>query len=493
MRAVLMAAVLLVPAGRVGRAEPPGADRAGTSIDPLEERLGLQQQQLAALETRLETIRQRDVSAARAAALQAQVRKLLAEPEFREALRPPVAAAGYDRGFVLRSPEDAFLLRVNGRLQARWTGYQTRAENRYLAPGFRRDDRAGFDMQRMRLTFSGHGYSRDLTYRLDLRMDAPGGYDAGIQTAWVNYRFAEALQVKLGIFKMPTVRAQMIEDGNLQFVDRAVQDAVFQFDRGLGARLWGSLLEGRVDYFLDVVNSFSSFAGATISPDPPELDNNPGIVFHALWHALSAQPGRDFTWQADHEIHQYPALDLGCQYAFNDNDGDQSTTRIPFPRPDPHGPGGFGLTTTNGLRVHQLGWDAMFKYQGFSASGEYVLRRVDPRAGRPPAPWTQLTGRSDAAAQHGAYVQCGYMLPIPGLERKFEVVGRVGGVAALADGREGTWEYAGGVNWYFRGDDVKLQADVTKVSEAPITSSPHSLANVNDDVLLLRMQFQLAF
>jgi len=49
--------------------------------------------------------------------------------------------------------------------------------------------------------------------------------------------------------------------------------------------------------------------------------------------------------------------------------------------------------------------------------------------------------------------------------------------------REATWEYAGGVNWYFRGDDVKLQADVTKVSEVPITSSPHTLANVNDDAL----------
>jgi len=85
------------------------------------------------------------------------------------------------------------------------------------------------------------------------------------------------------------------------------------------------------------------------------------------------------------------------------------------------------------------------------------------------------------------------MLPIPGLERKLEIVGRVGGLAAVAKGREGTWEYAGGVNWYFRGDDVKLQADVTRVSEVPITSSPHSLANVNDDALIFRVQLQVAF
>jgi len=492
-RHVLIAAVLLILTGRVGQAGPPPDDPARQRIAQLEERLRMQQERIAALDVRLGETRRQDFAAARAEALRAQVREILAEQEFREALCPPTTAAGYDRGFVIRSTDQKFLLRVNGRIQARWTYYQTRCENRYLAPGFRRHDRAGFDLQRIRLTFSGHAYSPDLTYRIDLRMDSPGDYDAGIQTAWVNYRLADALQVKLGIFKMPTVRAQMIEDGNLQFVDRAVQDAVFQFDRGLGVRLWGALFNKRVDYYLDVVNSFNSFTAATITPDPAEMDNNPGLVFHALWHALSEQPGKDFAWQADHELHPYPALDLGFQYAFNDDASDQRTTRIPFPRPDPHRPGGFGLTSTNGLRIHQFGWDAMFKYRGFSASGEYVLRLVDPRAESPAAPWTQLTGQRDTTAQHGAYVQCGYMLPIPGLERKLEIVGRVGGIAAAAKGREGTWEYAGGVNWYFRGDDVKLQADVTKVSEVPITSSPHTLANVNDDALFFRVQFQVAF
>jgi len=492
-RQVLIAAGLLILAGRVGHAEPPGDDPTPPRIAQLEERLRMQQERIAALEDALREGRGQDVAAARAEALRAQVREVLAEHEFREALGPPTATAGYDRGFVIRSTDEKFLLRINGRIQARWTYYQTRRENRYLSPGLRRHDRAGLDMQRIRLTFSGHAYSRDITYRIDLRMDAPGGYDAGIQTAWVNYRVADEFQVKLGVFKMPSVRAQMIEDGNLQFVDRAVQDAVFQFDRGLGVRFWGALFKKRVDYCLDVVNSFNSFAAATITADPSEMDNHPGIVFHTLWHALSEQPGKDFAWQADHEIHQYPALDLGFQYAFNDDDGDQRTTRIPFPRPGRHGPGGFGLTSTNGLQIHQFGWDAMFKYRGFSASGEYVLRLVDPRGQSPPAPWTQLTGQRDTTAQHGAYVQCGYMLPIPGLERKLEIVGRVGGVAAVANGREGTWEYAGGVNWYFRGDDVKLQADVTKVSEVPITSSPHSLANVNDDALIFRVQFQVAF
>jgi hypothetical protein len=489
----LAAAGVLILAARVGQARPPGDDPAAARVIRLAEGLAAQHERIGALETKLVAARGRETAAVRADVLRAKVREVLAEQEFRESFFSPTTAAGYERGFVIRANDAQFLLRVNGRIQARWTYYQTRPENRYRAPGLRRHDRTGFDMQRIRLTFSGHAHSPDLTYRIDLRLDGPGGYDAAIQTVWVNYRLADELQLKFGIFKMPTVRAQMIEDGNLQFIDRTVQDAVFQFDRGLGVRFWGSLFEKRVDYYLDVVNSFSSFTAATITPDPPQMDNNPGVVFYILWHALSEQPGKDFAWQADHEIHQYPALDLGFQYAFNDDAGDQRTTRIPFPRPDRHAPGGFGLTSTNGLQIHQFGWDAMFKYRGFSASAEYVLRLVNPRNEHPLAPWTQLTGWRNTTAQHGAYVQCGYMLPIPGLQRKLELVARVGGISARANGVEGTWEYVGGVNWYFRGDDVKLQVDVTKVSEVPFTSSPHSLANVNDDAFIFRAQFQLAF
>ena len=58
---------------------------------------------------------------------------------------------------------------------------------------------------------------------------------------------------------------------------------------------------------------------------------------------------------------------------------------------------------------------------------------------------------------------------------------------------EGTWEYSAGVNYYLYGDNVKLQADVTKIEEVPISNSRYSLANVNDDPLIFRLQLQVAF
>jgi hypothetical protein len=90
-------------------------------------------------------------------------------------------------------------------------------------------------------------------------------------------------------------------------------------------------------------------------------------------------------------------------------------------------------------------------------------------------------------------VQLGYFLPIPGLEKKLEVAARAGGISALANGQEGTWEYGAGLNYYIQGHNVKLQTDVNKVTEVPVTSSSNSLANVNDDALIWRVQLQLAF
>ena len=307
----------------------------------------------------------------------------------------------------------------------------------------------------------------------------------------------DEFQIKAGIFQNASLRAELLADQyGLQFVDRGLVHSVFGLGISTGVRFWGQLFEKKLEYMLDVVNSLNSPANRTITTDPAEHDNNPAILARLVWHALGDDLG---AWAIEGDVprHDTPHLDFGFSYAFNDDQGDLRTTRIPFPATRLLGfsRGGFGLTSTNGLQINQFSWDAAFKYEGFSAIGEYVLRLVDPRrAGRVPfTPWWLLTGQDATTAQHGGYLQLGYLLPIPGLEDKLEAVARVGGVSALASGQEGTWEYGGGVNYYIQGNDVKLQADVVKISEAPISSSYSSLANVNDDALVFRVQLQMAF
>lgn len=489
----LFLGVAAIPASADGDALVAGSQEQ--RVAGLEARLESQAARLRRLQERLVAVRVEDQDTARIEALKQQIREVLGEQEFRAGLMPSMSQAGYDQGFYIRSTDDKFLVKVNGRIQFRWTHYADQRTNAYLRPGLQRNDRTGFDGERIWLTFKGHAFSPDLTYLIRLRSDQGTGYDTRLRDAYVNYRVKDAFQFQVGLFKIAALQQRATSSAELQFVSRSMTHAVFDLSRGLGVRFWGKLFDKRLEYFLDVLNSLNA-AGRTITNDPAELDSNPALAFRLVWHALGDNPGKDLKAEADLEFHESPALDFAFHYAFNDDQGDLSTTEIPFPVPRRvNGVGGFGLTTTNGLQINQFGLASAFKWRGFSARGEYILRMVDPRrAGRRPfSPWWLLTRQGETTVQQGAYVQGGYFLPIPGLEKKLEAVARVGGISTLANGQEGTWEYAGGLNYYIEGNNVKLQADVTKITEVPISSSTSSMANVNDQPLIFRVQLQVKF
>jgi len=473
----------------------------------LEALLDAQQKKIQALEQQVAATRQQDVDQARTEEMKKQIRAILSEQEFRESLMPSTLQAGYDKGFFIRSSDDKFLLKFNGQFQFRWTYYQTQERNRYLAPGFKRHDRSGFDVARMRFRFSGHAYTKDLTYLVELDMSSPSQYDTRLYYGWVNYRFLDEFQIKAGVFRVASTRANFGATTLMQFVEYPMMDAVFGFNNGLGVRLWGQLFKKKVEYYVDVVNTLNTPNTQTITTDEDRYtnghDNNPAILARVVWHALAGQcsvpidDDKHFDTLSDIECHTQPALDFGMHYAFDENyqDVGTGTLRIPYPRRTLFRKGGFGLTSAEGLQINQFGVDAAFKYMGFSVTGEYVIRILDVRNADhlPFTPLWRLTQDGSTVTQHGAYVQCGYFLPIPGLEKKLEIVGRVGGVSTLSGDQEGTWDYGGGLNYYIDGHRVKLQTDVTKVSEAPISNSAYSLANVNDDVLVWRVQLQVAF
>ena len=474
----------------------------------LEALLEAQQSQIEALEQQVAAASAQEEDAQRVEAMKGQIREILSEQEFRESLMPSVLQAGYDKGFFIRSSDDKFLLKIGGLMQFRWTHVGTRKDNRWQAARLQRNDHTGFDFNRLRVNFKGHVFDPDLTYLVEIRMDAstPTAYNAILSWAYVDYKFHEALHFRAGKFKIASTRENTTPHSMLKLPARSVVDAVFGGGFVMGVRFWGQLAEKRVEYFLDVVNSLSDDenfgSGRTITPDVPgsptgtELDGNPALAFRLVWHALGDNPPKDCVSQSDIPKHESPAFDLGFHYIFNEDEGDVRTTRIPYPLPRRIANlGGFGLTNTNGLQINQFGFDAVFKYQGFSATGEYVLRIVDPRrAGRMPfSNWWLFTNQGDTTVQHGAYVQAGYLLPIPGLEDKLEAVMRVGGISALANGQEGTWEYTAGLNYFIEGQNVKLSTDVTKITEIPTTSGYKSYANVNDDALIFRVQLQVAF
>jgi hypothetical protein len=503
--------VCLLGAAAVGILAGPALADEGTSartnegVARLEALLEAQQQKIEALEQQVAAAQQADMDAARVEQMKQQIREVLSEQEFRESLMPSTVQAGYDKGFFIKSSDEKFKIKFNALLQFRWTYYNTRSENRYLSPGFRVGgrDRSGFDWNRARFRISGHAYSKDLTYLLELDMSSAGGLDATLLYGWVNYRVIDEFQIQMGAFRVASTRADFGSTASMVFPEYPMMNSVFGLGTGLGVRFWGKLLQGKGEYYLDIVNAISRPTKQTITTDEAWFaqghDNNPGIVFRTVWSLLGGtclhpDDAGHWTEPCDIEIHTEPSLNIGFHYAYEE-DWHEGNLRIPFPRRTFFRDGGFGLVSSQGLQFHQFGLDAGFKYQGFSLLGEYVVRLLDVRdaAEAPFTPLFLMTGDDSTNAQQGAYLQAGYFLPIPGWERKFEIVGRVGGVSALSGGQEGTWDYGGGLNYYIEGHKVKLQTDVTKVSEVPISSSGYSLANVNDDALIFRVQLQVSF
>lgn len=477
---------------------------AGSSdqVARLEALLDAQQRQIEALEQQVGATAQADMDAARTDQMKQQIREVLSESEFRESLMTSTLQAGYDKGFFIKSSDDKFKMKFNGLLQMRWTHYGTRRSNRYLVPGFGRDDRTGFDGNRLRFIVGGHAYTKDLTYSLTFDSSQGANYNTRLLYVWANYRFCDEFQFKTGIFRLASTRADFGSTATMPFVEYPMENIAFGLGRGIGVRFWGKLLEGKGEYYLDIVNRTNG-TGQTITNDEALYatghDNNPAIVFRTVWALLggTCQHPEDegyFAAPCDFAIHTDPALNVGFHYAYTEDEHD-GQMRIPFNRQSFFRQGGFGLTDSQGLQIHQVGVDAGFKYMGFSATAEYWARMLDVRNAdsAPFSPLFLATGDDSTTVMHGGYLQCGYFLPIPGFERKLEAVTRFGGIRTNAGGGEGTWIYAVGLNYYIEGHKVKLQTDLTKVVEAPMSSSTYSLANVNDDALIWRVQLQVAF
>ena len=132
-------------------------------------------------------------------------------------------SAGYDRGFFIESEEEDFRLRMNMRTQTRYTLEMPEDENEEMI--------SSITMRRVRLKFSGHAYSEDLRYYLQLDF---GRGSSAVIDAYTNYTFRSGFDLRIGSFKTPFSRQQLTSSGSLALVDRSPSDKAFGAGRDIG-------------------------------------------------------------------------------------------------------------------------------------------------------------------------------------------------------------------------------------------------------------------
>jgi phosphate-selective porin O/P len=364
--------------------------------------------------------------------------KAIKDSETRAYLMQPSFKLWYDRGFNFSMNDNAFMLKIRGRLQLRET---TRWRNdAWRNPGDaknfpellgvfgdyranRSDDFASqFNLRRARLLFLGHLLSPDFKYFLQVGFETaenaqtPGS--ANLLDYYVLSTHLPLLNVQLGQYKIFFNRSQINNTASMQFAERALVMDAFTANglnrRDIGLTIMNDDEIYPVNYYFGIFNGagplFNRYGtynseeatagcpggqtGGNPFPSPtgcPTNSRNLNANFRdeidklmyagrLQWNIL----GRPGYGEGDLAYSEAPQMAVGGGLAYNP--GINTSTDNAFV--------GIDLANLNFRRqlatfgnARQLGWgvvnyttyafDGVFKYRGFSLQGEWYFKNIE--------------------------------------------------------------------------------------------------------------------
>lgn len=353
-------------------------------------------------------------------------------------------AAGYEKGFFIRGADELFALKLQGRIQVRYS-YQA-------VEGA--DDDSAFEIPRARLKASGHAYAKDIEYLLQVDF---GKGNVTLKDAIIDYRLGGGrTYLRAGQFKRPFSRQQITSSGSLALVDRAITDKAFSGGRDIGLAFHNDYdaapagLEWVVgvfngtgdkprfsgDVIVDPLTGEGTVVGGGFSNVPDVFA--PMIVTRVGWNNSAKEGYKEADFKGGPLRFGVGASAL---VEMDADDDDESSVRGEL--------------------------DYFAKVQGFSTTGGvYVATAQD-----------DVDFADQAYAAVGAHLQGGYMI-----DRTYQPVVRVAMVDPDGDDNN-TLEVTGGFSLYRFEHGFKWQTDLTLLA--------HEDTSTND--ILVRTQLQLSF
>jgi hypothetical protein len=200
------------------------------------------QTQMAEMQTQMDDMRRRLgddwLTERRADEIRTLVQDVLADADTRASLLQSGAASGYDGGFFINSADGSFSLKINGQLQVRHV-----YNHRDNPPGDGDEHRSGFEVRRAKLKFKGHVVDPRWTYKIDGAFNRSGG-DLQLEDGWIDYNFENGWSVKMGQFKSPFTREELVSSSSQLAVERSLVNEAFT-----GNRTQGVMLTYKADQF----------------------------------------------------------------------------------------------------------------------------------------------------------------------------------------------------------------------------------------------------
>lgn len=277
------------------------------------------------------------------------------------------------------------------------------------------EDTTGFDLNRVRVAFSGNLLDKQFSYKIETDLAANiGGSD--LKDAWFQYN-NDGANVKVGQFKVPFSRQETGSSGQLQFTDTSIITQVFAPSRQLGAQVNGAL-DGGINYAIGTYNGESDGEGRNRGP----VDNQ--LAYYAALNASTDGYGSR-AYEGDlRDNNSSTDFTGGAAVIYGESEDDGVDTQR------------FDLNVDLGARSG-----------GMSAQTEFYYSNFD------------IDGVSDSSDLFGFYGQAGYLL-----DKNWEVAGRFGYLSPDDDDLVDTAnEYSLVLNYYLKGHSLKLQNQVSIV------------------------------
>jgi phosphate-selective porin OprO/OprP len=301
------------------------------------------------------------------------------------------------------------------------------------------DDR--FRLRRARINLTG-----DFAEQFDFKMEGDFANGDGLNNnrlafeatdIWVNWHQFPAAQIKVGQYKAPFGLEQLTPDTILYTIERTLPTGAITPERQIGVELWGQPF-------------------TNIWPEQKDLLTYYAGVFNGNGRNISVNDNNEFMYVGRLELQPFNGKIFG-QKSFLKLGGDGLYSRDEA---------GVNISQSGNLRVNSDGslspftlpsaderaaWsvDASLEVGPFDLIGEYLQEHVEGRTvnGVPP---TFANFMTDGFYVTGAY----YILP-----KKLQAVVQWQYLNPGQKGNDGIYSIVGGLNYYIRGDDLKLMVN----------------------------------
>ena len=301
------------------------------------------------------------------------------------------------------------------------------------------DDR--FRLRRARINLTG-----DFAEQFDFKMEGDFGQSdgtSGNRTAfsatdvWVNYHQFPAAQVKIGQYKAPFGLEQLTPDTTLYTIERTLPTGAITPDRQIGVELWGKPL-------------------TSIWPEQQDLLTYYAGIFNGNGRNITVNDNNNFMFAGRLELQPFTGKIFG-QSSFLKLGGDVLNSRDEA---------GVNISQSSNLLVNSDGslspfvlpspdertaWsvDAWLELGPFDLIGEYLQEHVEGRTVNGVAP-TFANFTTDGFYVTGAY----FLIP-----KKLQAVVQWQYLNPGQKGNDGLYSILGGLNYYIRGDNIKLMVN----------------------------------